>query len=76
MTCNVKQGFQQIHFNDYIINFTKLEVRHKLPLRPTANVVKQSTISTGKLKIFLLLHFRPINHLVLMGSLCHKTMEY
>jgi len=32
-------------------------------------VTKQSPVSTGKLKTFLSLHTRPINHVVYMGAL-------
>ena len=41
------------------------------------NAAKRSAVSTGQLSASLPLHFRPINHLVLMGSLSARGgMEY
>ena len=39
------------------------------PGRQTTNAVKQSPVSTGRLRVFRPLHRRPINHLVWMGAL-------
>ncbi len=41
--------------------------------RSVVSATKHSTVSTGQLKTFLPLHFRPINLVVFQGSLVPKA---